>query len=171
LIARRPVGDSPVLARRQDCTCAARWDENPLFGGGLFGHLRRHQQRGRPRRRNHPPRRKLIRRNLNRSRRSSTKVSPHLMRRTVLNSWRTSRATLFRRRKPALFSSLFEGVYKQDYGKYVSKKLLPKETAIEPARALIVFEALFEKRKVKVSANFVMEQDAPKIVQLRMEPL
>jgi len=66
---------------------------------------------------------------------------------------------------------IMEGVYKQDYGKYVSKKLLPKETAIEPARALIVFEAVFEKRKVKVSANFVMEQDAPKIVQLRMEPL
>ena len=73
--------------------------------------------------------------------------------------------------RPALFSSLFEGVYKQDYGKYISKKLLPKETAIEPARALIVFEAVFEKRKVKVSANFVREQDAPKIVQLRMEPL
>jgi hypothetical protein len=73
--------------------------------------------------------------------------------------------------QPALFNALFEGVYKRDYGKYVSKKLLPKETTIEPARALIVFEAAFEKRKVKVSANFVNEQNTPRIVQLRMEPM
>jgi hypothetical protein len=73
--------------------------------------------------------------------------------------------------QPALFASLFEGVYKRDYGKYISKKLLPRETTIEPARALIVFEAIFEKRRVKVSANFVNEQNTPKIVQLRMEPL
>ena len=73
--------------------------------------------------------------------------------------------------QPALFAALFEGVYKRDYGKYISKKLLPRETTIEPARALIVFEAVFEKRRVKVSANFVNEQNTPKIVQLRMEPL
>ncbi|HEX5175907.1 MAG TPA: hypothetical protein VFV83_02705 [Chthoniobacteraceae bacterium] len=73
--------------------------------------------------------------------------------------------------QPTLFAALFEGVYKREYGKYISKKLLPKETTIEPARALIVFESVFEKRKVKVSANFVNEQNTPKIVQLRMEPL
>jgi hypothetical protein len=73
--------------------------------------------------------------------------------------------------QPALFSALFEGVYKRDYGKYVSKKLLPRETAIEATRALIVFDAVFERHRVKVSANFTHEQNMPKIVQLRMEPL
>lgn len=73
--------------------------------------------------------------------------------------------------QPALFTALFEGVYKRDYGKYVSKKLLPRETAIEAARALIVFDAVFERHRVKVSANFMQEQNLPKIVQLRMEPL
>ena len=71
----------------------------------------------------------------------------------------------------ALYQRLYEGFYKAEFGKYVSKTLLPAETQPDPERGVVVYEAKFEKKKVKVSANFQRENGAPKLVQVRMEKL
>jgi hypothetical protein len=69
------------------------------------------------------------------------------------------------------FKALYEGYYKADFGKYVSKTIVPTETQPDPNLGVLVYEAKFEKRKVRVSANFIRESGTPKLVQVRFEKL
>jgi hypothetical protein len=73
--------------------------------------------------------------------------------------------------EPRIFAAVFEGVYKTEFGKYVSKKLNVKETVSDPNRGVLVYDAVFEKKNVKLSANFPRESGGLKIVQIRMEKL
>jgi hypothetical protein len=70
-----------------------------------------------------------------------------------------------------VFTAVFEGVYKAEFGKYISKKVNVKETVPDPNRGVLVYDAVFEKKKVKLSANFLRESGRLKIVQIRMEKL
>jgi hypothetical protein len=73
--------------------------------------------------------------------------------------------------EPRIFVTLVEGVYKADFGKYLSKKLNAKESAPDPSCAALVYDAIFEKQKAKLSANFIREPEGLKIVQIRIEPM
>lgn len=70
-----------------------------------------------------------------------------------------------------VFTAVFQGVYKAEFGKYISKKVNVKETVPDPNRGVLVYDAVFEKKKVKLSANFLRESGRLKIVQIRMEKL
>jgi len=67
------------------------------------------------------------------------------------------------------FRAVFEGVYKKEFGKVLSKKLITKETEPDPNYGVLVYDATCEKRKVRLSVNFVREGGALKIAQIRME--
>ena len=70
----------------------------------------------------------------------------------------------------ATHRALFEGYYQEVFGACRSRRLSPRECEILPGRALLVWDATFSKaRAAKLSANFITENDQPKIVQLRME--
>jgi hypothetical protein len=66
--------------------------------------------------------------------------------------------------------ALFEGYYREAFGDYVDRRLFPADSEILPDRAALVWYATFTKAKpIRMSANFVMENGEPKIVQLRLE--
>ncbi len=70
------------------------------------------------------------------------------------------------------FRALFEGIYKVEFGKYVSKKLLLAETYPDANHGQIAYDATFEKRtRVKLSADFSRQDGVLKIVQLRLEKM
>ncbi len=70
------------------------------------------------------------------------------------------------------FHALFDGIYRAEFGKYVSKTLIPAESVLDPGYGQLVYNGTFEKRgRVKVSADFSEESGAPKIVQLRFEKM
>ena len=71
--------------------------------------------------------------------------------------------------EPRVFAAVFVGVYQSEFGDYVSKQLNTKETVPDADRGVLVYDAVFDKRKVKLSANFLREQGALKLVQIRME--
>ena len=69
-----------------------------------------------------------------------------------------------------IFTDLFEGYYKAEFGKITALRLSPQETIPDPDAGLLVYLAQCERAPlVKVSANFIRENGTPKIVQLRME--
>jgi len=54
------------------------------------------------------------------------------------------------------------------FGKFVEKKAIEKETSINDAAPLLVFEAKFEKvGKVKISVNFLKEEKEFKLMQVQ----
>ena len=58
------------------------------------------------------------------------------------------------------------------FGKFVSKKLIDKETVSAGNLPLLVYEAEFEKeKKVKISVNFTKEDDQFKIMQVRFDKM
>ena len=69
-----------------------------------------------------------------------------------------------------IFTELFEGYYKAEFGKITALRLDTKETVPDPEAGLLVYLAQCERVPLaKVSANFIRENGTPKIVQLRME--
>lgn len=71
----------------------------------------------------------------------------------------------------ATYRKLFEGYYHEALGECIARRLNLRASEILPDRALLVWTAKFSKAPlVTVSANFVSEGGAPKIVQLRFEP-
>lgn len=69
-----------------------------------------------------------------------------------------------------IFTELFEGYYKAEFGKITALRLDPKETVPDPDAGLLVYLAQCERTPLaKVSANFIRENGTPKIVQLRLE--
>ncbi len=69
-----------------------------------------------------------------------------------------------------IFTELFEGFYKVEFGKIVALRLNPKETNPDPDFGLLVYDAQCERQPLaKVSANFLRENGALKIVQVRFE--
>ena len=69
-----------------------------------------------------------------------------------------------------IFTELFEGFYKAEFGKIVALRLNPKETNPDPDFGMLVYDAQCERQPLaKVSANFIRENGALKIVQLRFE--
>ncbi len=69
-----------------------------------------------------------------------------------------------------IFTELFEGFYKMEFGKIVALRLNPKETNPDPDFGLLVYDAQCERQpQAKVSANFLRENGALKIVQVRFE--
>lgn len=69
-----------------------------------------------------------------------------------------------------IFTELYEGYYKTDFGRIVALRLYELETVSDPEFGMLVYLAQCERVKLaRVSANFVRENGAPKIVQLRFE--
>ena len=69
-----------------------------------------------------------------------------------------------------IFTELFEGYYKAEFGKITALRLDTKETVPDPEAGMLVYLAQCERTPLaKVSANFIRENGTPKIVQLRME--
>ena len=69
-----------------------------------------------------------------------------------------------------IFTELFEGFYKVEFGRIVALRLNPKETNPDPDFGLLVYDAQCERQPLaKVSANFLRENGALKIVQVRFE--
>ncbi len=70
------------------------------------------------------------------------------------------------------YKAIFEGIYREEFGKFVSGSVIPSETEPSPNYGQIVYAASFEKRAhVKVSADLIEESGALKIVQLRFEKM
>ncbi len=70
------------------------------------------------------------------------------------------------------FRVIFQGIYLNEFGPYVSKRLLAAESNPDPEFGQIVYDAVFAKRThVKVSANLVRESGVLKLAQLRFEKL
>ena len=69
-----------------------------------------------------------------------------------------------------IFTELFEGFYKVEFGKIIALRLNPKETNPDPDFGMLVYDAQCERQPLaKVSANFLRENGALKIVQVRFE--
>jgi hypothetical protein len=69
-----------------------------------------------------------------------------------------------------IFQELFEGYYKKDFGRLTALRLYPQETVPDADYGMLVYLAQCERVKLaKVSANFIRENGAPKIVQIRIE--
>ena len=69
-----------------------------------------------------------------------------------------------------IFTELFEGFYKVEFGKIVALRLNPRETNPDPNFGMLVYDAQCERQPLaKVSANFIRENGAQKIVQVRFE--
>ena len=68
---------------------------------------------------------------------------------------------------PATFDALYTNMAMKEFGKYVSKKLIPGESVAQGETPLLVFEAKFEKNpRVKLSINFLQEAGKPKLMQV-----
>jgi hypothetical protein len=67
------------------------------------------------------------------------------------------------------FATLYAGYYQSAFGKITALHLNPRETSADPDFAMIVYDAKFGKKTGKVSANFIRENGAPKLVQIRIE--
>ena len=68
---------------------------------------------------------------------------------------------------PATFDALYTNMAMKEFGKYVSKKLIPGESVAQGETPLLVFEAKFEKNaRVKLSINFLQEEGKPKLMQV-----
>jgi hypothetical protein len=69
-----------------------------------------------------------------------------------------------------IFQELFEGYYKKEFGRLTALRLYPQETVPDADYGMLVYLAQCERNKIaKVSANFIRENGAPKIVQIRIE--
>ena len=69
-----------------------------------------------------------------------------------------------------IFTELFEGFYKVEFGKVTALRLNPRETNPDPDAGLLVYDAQCERQPLaKISANFLRENGALKIVQVRFE--
>jgi hypothetical protein len=70
----------------------------------------------------------------------------------------------------AAFRRLFFRYYLEDLGRAKSMRLVPADSKFDPERAMLIYEGVFDRwPRVKVSANFIQESGAPKLVQLRFE--
>jgi len=69
-----------------------------------------------------------------------------------------------------IFAELFEGYYKAEFGKVMALRLNARESSPDRDFGMLVYDTKCERQPLaKVSANFVRENGAVKIVQLRME--
>ena len=69
-----------------------------------------------------------------------------------------------------IFTELFEGFYKVEFGKIVALRLNTRETNPDPDFGMLVYDAQCERQPLaKVSANFLRENGTLKIVQVRFE--
>ncbi len=69
-----------------------------------------------------------------------------------------------------IFTELYEGYYKVDFGRIVALRPYTPETTLNAEFGMLVYLAQFERVKLaRISANFVRENGTPKIVQLRFE--
>ena len=69
-----------------------------------------------------------------------------------------------------IFTELFMGFYKTEFGKIGALHLNMKETNPDPDFGMLVYDAQCERQpQAKVSANFIRENGALKIVQMRFE--
>jgi hypothetical protein len=70
------------------------------------------------------------------------------------------------------YEAVFQDLYRRDFGKYKSKKILSLESMPTPDYGQLVYEGKFEKRShVKISANYIREGEALKLMQLRFEKM
>ena len=69
-----------------------------------------------------------------------------------------------------IFTELFEGFYKAEFGRIVALRLNPLESNPDPDSGMLVYDARCERQPLaKVSANFLRENGSLKIVQVRFE--
>lgn len=69
-----------------------------------------------------------------------------------------------------IFTELFEGFYKAEFGRIVALRLNPVESNPDPDSGMLVYDARCERQPLaKVSANFLRENGTLKIVQVRFE--
>lgn len=71
---------------------------------------------------------------------------------------------------PAAVRRLFFGYYLPEFGRLMTKRMLPKESDPDPDRGMLVYDAAFDKvPKARLSANFRRENGMIKLVQIRIE--
>ena len=67
---------------------------------------------------------------------------------------------------------LFEGYYKSEFGRLQSKQIDLKESVPDRDWAALAYNAVFQKRpRAKIIANFIRENGAVKLMQIRIEKL
>ena len=68
------------------------------------------------------------------------------------------------------YRRLFEGVYKSEYGKFEGKRLDVKESAPDRDWGALAYDAAFQKHaKARIVANFIRENGAVKLMQIRFD--
>jgi hypothetical protein len=68
------------------------------------------------------------------------------------------------------FKAMYVKMYKDKFGKFVSKELIKESSSVSQINALLVYRAKFEKKdNIQISVNFMKEGDAFKIMQLRFD--
>ena len=89
------------------------------------------------------------------------------------NSWKDFFADYAKSMAALGTESTFKMLYAdKGFGKFVSKKLIDKETVSSGDLPLLVYEAEFEKeKKVKVSVNFTKDGDQLKIMQVQFNKM
>ena len=69
-----------------------------------------------------------------------------------------------------IFTELFEGFYKAEFGRILALRLNTRESNPDPDSGMLVYDARCERQPLaKVSANFLRENGVLKIVQVRFE--
>ena len=70
----------------------------------------------------------------------------------------------------ATWTRLIDGYYRAEFGRVLTKKLSQSQTQPDADFGMLVYHTVTEKvRDAKLSANFVRENGALKIVQIRIE--
>jgi hypothetical protein len=73
-------------------------------------------------------------------------------------------------RAEGAYRRLFEGVYKVDYGKFEGKRLDSKVSVPDRDWGALIYDAAFQKRpKARLIANFIRENGAVKLMQIRFD--
>jgi hypothetical protein len=69
------------------------------------------------------------------------------------------------------FATTILGTYDREFGRVTASKLIPSMTEIHPVGGTLVYEIRCEKRmQARLVAKFILEADAAKLTEWRIEP-
>ena len=70
------------------------------------------------------------------------------------------------------FKTMYIDMYKEKYGKFVSKTLIREKSVYVDSGPLLVYKAIFEKNSnIQISVNFTKERDGYKITQISFDEI
>lgn len=70
------------------------------------------------------------------------------------------------------FKTMYINMYKEKYGKFVSKTLIREKSVYVDAGPLLVYKAIFEKNSnIQIGVNFTKERDGYKIMQISFDEI